>query len=90
MGTGQKRNRILVPEANQAMYQFKYEVAQEVGIQDQIQNDYWGHVSSRDCGAVGGGMVRQMIQSVEQQIAQQGNPTQTIQSTNQGQQGTIQ
>jgi small acid-soluble spore protein D (minor alpha/beta-type SASP) len=42
MGTGQKRNRILVPEANQAMYQFKYEVAQEVGIQDQIQNDYWG------------------------------------------------
>ncbi|MGI6406846.1 MAG: small, acid-soluble spore protein, alpha/beta type [Syntrophaceticus sp.] len=90
MGTGQKRNRILVPEANQAMYQFKYEVAQEVGIQDQIQNDYWGHVSSRDCGAVGGGMVRQMIQSVEQQIAQQGSPAQTIQSTNQGQQSTMQ
>ena len=90
MGTGQKRNRILVPEANQAMYQFKYEVAQEVGIQDQIQNDYWGHVSSRDCGAVGGGMVRQMIQSVEQQIAQQGSPAQTIRSTNQGQQSTMQ
>jgi hypothetical protein len=33
------------------MYQFKYEVAQEVGIDNQIQGDYWGHVSSRDCGA---------------------------------------
>ncbi|HBG23162.1 MAG TPA: acid-soluble spore protein [Peptococcaceae bacterium] len=83
MGSGQKRNKLLVPEANQAMYQFKYEMANEVGIGNQIQGDYWGNVSSRDCGAVGGGMVRQMIQSVEQQIAQQGNPAQTIQSTNQ-------
>ncbi|MDD2554799.1 MAG: alpha/beta-type small acid-soluble spore protein [Syntrophaceticus sp.] len=83
MGSGQKRNKLLVPEANQAMYEFKYEMANEVGIGNQIQGDYWGNVSSRDCGAVGGGMVRQMIQSVEQQIAQQGNPAQTIQSTNQ-------
>lgn len=82
MGSGQKRNKLLVPEASKAMYQFKYELAKEVGIDNQIQGDYWGHVSSRDCGAVGGGMVRQMIQSVEQQIAQQGNPAQTIAETN--------
>lgn len=86
MGSGQKRNKLLVPQASQAMYQFKYEMANEVGIGNQIQGDYWGNVSSRDCGAVGGGMVRQMVHSVEQQIAQQGNPAQTIQSTNQIQQ----
>jgi hypothetical protein len=91
MGSGQKRNKLLIPEAGQAMQQFKYELAQEVGIANQIQGDYWGHISSRDCGAVGGGMVRRMIQTVEQQIAQQGSPAQTIAATNQTQApGTIQ
>ncbi len=73
MGRGQKRNKLLVPEASRAMYQFKYELAREVGIENQSQGDYWGYISSRDCGAVGGGMVRRMIQSVEQSLAQQGN-----------------
>ena len=82
MGTGQKRNRLLVPEASKAMYQFKYEMAREVGVENQIQGDYWGYISSRDCGAVGGAMVRHMIQTIEQQIAQQGNPSQTIAATN--------
>jgi hypothetical protein len=82
MGSGQKRNKLLVPEASKAMYQFKYEMAKEVGVENQIQGDYWGHVSSRDCGAVGGGMVRHMISTIEQQIAQQGSPTGTITATN--------
>ena len=37
MGTGQKRNRLLVPEASKAMYQFKYEMAREVGVENQIK-----------------------------------------------------
>lgn len=69
MGTGQKRNRLLVPEAQQAMYQFKQEMAREVGVENQIQGGYWGYVSSRDCGAVGGHMVRRMIQQYEQALA---------------------
>jgi hypothetical protein len=73
VGTGQKRNRILVPEATQAMYQFKYEIARELGIENQIQNGYWGYISSRDCGSVGGNMVRRMIQTIEQSLASQGN-----------------
>jgi small acid-soluble spore protein D (minor alpha/beta-type SASP) len=81
MGSGQKRNKLLVPEANKAMYQFKYEMANEVGITDQIQGDYWGHISSRDCGAVGGAMVRRMIQQYQQSVANQQQPqtTNTIQ-----------
>ncbi len=71
MGTGQKRNKLLVPEANQAMYQFKYDLAREIGIENQIQGGYWGHISSRDCGAVGGNMVRRMIQQYEQSLAGQ-------------------
>lgn len=68
MGAGQKRNRVLIPQAAQAMYDFKYEIAQELGVADQIQGGYWGNISSRDCGSVGGNMVRKMIAYAEQQL----------------------
>jgi hypothetical protein len=69
MGTGQKRNKLVVPQAAQAMYNFKYEMANEVGITNQIQGGYWGQISSRDCGAVGGHMVKKMIEAYEQSLA---------------------
>ncbi len=55
----------------------KYEIAGELGIAQEIENGYWGNVSSRACGAVGGriggkiggNMVRKMIQSVEQSMS---------------------
>ncbi|MGE5397803.1 MAG: small, acid-soluble spore protein, alpha/beta type [Chitinophagales bacterium] len=68
MGTGQKRNRVLVPQASEAMHSFKYEIANELGI-GVPQGDYWGNVSSRDCGAVGGNMVRKMISFAENQLS---------------------
>ncbi|MGE5372570.1 MAG: small, acid-soluble spore protein, alpha/beta type [Solirubrobacterales bacterium] len=69
MGTGQKRNRVLVPEAQKAMFDFKHEVARELGItQEATQGGYWGNVASRDCGAVGGNMVRKMIAFAENQL----------------------
>lgn len=70
MGTGQKRNTPVIPEASQALYNFKYEIANEIGIANQIQGGYWGNLSSRDCGSVGGHMVRKMIQMAEQSLAQ--------------------
>ncbi|WP_418790824.1 small, acid-soluble spore protein, alpha/beta type [Phosphitispora sp. TUW77] len=69
MGAGQKSNKLVVPQAKNAMDQFKYEMANEVGISGQIQGGYWGHISSRDCGAVGGHMVKQMVQAYEQSLA---------------------
>lgn len=69
MGTGQKRNGLVVPQAAQAMYNFKNEMANEVGITGQIQGGYWGQISSRDCGAVGGHMVKRMIEAYEQSLA---------------------
>jgi hypothetical protein len=47
----------------------KYEIANELNIPTNlIQGDYWGNLSSRDCGAVGGNMVRRMIQAAEQSL----------------------
>ncbi len=79
MGLGQKNNRILVPEARPAMERFKYEAAQEVGLNVQ-EGAYWGDYPSRQCGAVGGHMVRKMIREYQQQLAQN-NPQQTYTGT---------
>lgn len=68
MARGQKSNRSLVREAGPALDQFKYQVAQQIGV--QVPPDgYWGDIPARVNGAVGGNMVRQMIQLAEQQLA---------------------
>lgn len=75
MGTGQKGNGLVVPQAQNAMYNFKYEMANEVGVTNAIQGGYWGNISSRDCGAVGGHMVKRMIEAYQQSVAGQSGPT---------------
>ncbi len=75
MAEGQRNNRILVREAAPALDQFKYEVARELGIQVP-QDGYWGDIPSRLNGAVGGHMVRRMIQLAEQQLAGRSGGTQ--------------
>lgn len=70
MAQGQKRNRAVVRGAEKALEQFKYEVAQELGIQVP-QDGYWGDIPTRQTGAVGGHMVRRMIEQAEQQLANQ-------------------
>ena len=51
-------NRINVPQAKEAMNQFKMQAAQEVGV--NLQNGYNGHLTSREAGSVGGQMVKKM------------------------------
>ncbi len=62
-------NRALVREASQALDQFKYEVAREMQLRIPADN-YWGDIPSAQCGAVGGHMVRKMIEMAEQNLAQ--------------------
>ncbi|HEY8450239.1 MAG TPA: alpha/beta-type small acid-soluble spore protein [Bacillota bacterium] len=69
MAEGQRRNQAVVPQARQALDQLKYEVASELGLPNY--QGYLGDVPSRLNGAVGGNMVRRMIQLAEQQLAQQ-------------------
>jgi hypothetical protein len=72
MGAGQKSNTLMVKEAAQAMEKFKYEVANELNINTQpIQGDYWGYMTARDCGAVGGHMVKRMIEAAQRSLADQ-------------------
>ena len=72
MGTGQKRNNYVVKEASNALHNMKYEVSKELNIDTSpIVGDYWGYMTSRDCGAVGGHMVKRMIEAAERSIAEQ-------------------
>ena len=57
-------NQINVPQAKQAMEQFKMQAAQEVGV--NLQNGYNGHLTSREAGSVGGQMVKKMVEAYEQ------------------------
>ncbi len=61
-------NTKVVPHAYQALSQFKYEVANELGINPEYKTGYWGNISSRECGSVGGHMVRRMIALAEQEL----------------------
>ena len=60
-------NKKVVPEAMDSLERFKYEVAQEVGV--NLKNGYNGNISARDAGKIGGNMVRKMIQQVENNMA---------------------
>jgi len=62
------RNRILVSGAEQALENFKEEIANELGIPNYTGIDR-GELTSRQNGYVGGTMVRKMIQQVETQLA---------------------
>ena len=58
-----KSNKAVVPEAMESLEKFKYEVANEVGV--NLKNGYNGNISARDAGRIGGNMVKKMIQQVE-------------------------
>ncbi len=50
------------------MDQFKYEVAKELGIQTPADG-YWGTMTTRDTGTIGGHMTRKLVAMAEQQLA---------------------
>lgn len=58
-------NSSLVPEAKQGLAKFKNEVAGEMGVQF---SDYNGNLTSKQCGSVGGEMVKRMVQQYESGI----------------------
>lgn len=58
-------NKALVPESKNGLSKFKNEVANELGVPF---TDYNGNLSSKQCGSVGGEMVKKMVEQYEHQI----------------------
>ena len=60
------KSKINVPEARQAMENFKMEAANEVGV--NLKQGYNGDLTSRQAGSIGGQMVKKMIEDYENKI----------------------
>ncbi|MDB4868591.1 MAG: alpha/beta-type small acid-soluble spore protein [Cohnella sp.] len=67
-GGGSRRRRNLVPEARNGLNALKMEAAQSLGVQVPADG-YYGFVTARETGALGGYMVKNMIASAEQQLS---------------------
>ena len=52
-------NKIMVPNAREAMNKFKMEAANEVGV--NLKQGYNGDLTSKQAGSVGGQMVKKMM-----------------------------
>ncbi len=59
-------NKSLVPEAKNALEQFKMEAANEVGV--SLKQGYNGDLTSKQAGSIGGQMVRKMVEKYENDI----------------------
>ncbi len=56
-------NKINVPEAKAALEQYKFEIANEIGV--PLKKGYNGDLTSAQNGYVGGYMVKKMIEAQE-------------------------
>ena len=63
-------NKLVVPQAKEAMDKFKMEVASEIGV--NLKQGYNGDLTSAQAGSIGGEMVRRMIKRQEEQMANGG------------------
>lgn len=68
MARGQRRNVPVIPQALRALDQLKYEVAQELGITPPADG-YWGTMTTRDTGTIGGNITRKLVALAEQKLS---------------------
>lgn len=61
-----RNNKLVVPEAREALNRFKMESAREVGV--NLKDGYNGDLTAREAGAVGGNMVKKMIKAYEEDL----------------------
>lgn len=66
-----RQRRTVLPAAEPALDQLKYEVAEDLGLLPEIATKGWGDMTTRDVGRVGGEMVRRMIQAAEGSLARE-------------------
>ncbi len=62
----EEKKIMTVPEAKQAMEQFKMEAANEVGV--QLKQGYNGDLTARQAGSIGGQMVKKMVEDYENRM----------------------
>jgi len=68
MPNNNNNNRIVVPEARQALNQMKTEIASELGLSNYESVDK-GNLSSRQNGYVGGYMTKRLVEMAQRNMS---------------------
>lgn len=68
MPNNNNNNRIVVPEARQALNQMKTEIASELGLSNYEATDK-GNLSSRQNGYVGGYMTKRLVEMAQRNMS---------------------
>ncbi|MGE5605780.1 MAG: small, acid-soluble spore protein, alpha/beta type [Bacteroidota bacterium] len=63
------RNKPEVPESEAQLDKLKWEVAQELNLNDDIEERGYANMTTREVGQIGGNMVKKMVEYAEEQMA---------------------
>lgn len=67
---GDNNHRPLLPRAERALDRMKFEVARDLGLDDDIKDRGWGNMTTREVGKIGGNMVRRLVRHAEEDLSQ--------------------
>lgn len=75
MARNRNRNKSLID--GKLLDQFKYEIADELGLKEKINTQGWPNMTTRECGQIGGkiggNMVKVMIRNAQKMMAENNN-----------------
>jgi len=67
-----KGRRPEVPEAEDELEALKSEVAEDLGLDDDIAEEGWENMTTREVGKIGGHMVKKMLRFAEKEMDRRG------------------
>ncbi|MFZ3102019.1 MAG: alpha/beta-type small acid-soluble spore protein [Desulfitobacteriaceae bacterium] len=62
------RNKLEVPESEKQMDNLKWEVAEELELDDDIKEKGFANMTTHEVGKIGGTMVKKMVEYAEHQM----------------------
>jgi hypothetical protein len=66
------RRRPLVRRASEELDALKYEVAEDLDLDDNIAEEGWENMTTRQVGKIGGQMVKKMLRFAEKEMQRRG------------------
>jgi hypothetical protein len=63
-------HRVLEPRAERELDRLKADVAEDLGLDDDIDERGWGNMTTREVGKIGGNMVKRLVARGERDLAE--------------------
>lgn len=63
-----RRRKPEIAAAEEELADLKYEVAGDLGLEDDIEEEGWENMTTREAGKIGGHMVKKMLRFAEKEM----------------------